>query len=137
MEMVSGRVLLYLVACSFAPAKGKPLNGKPHLSQGQLSRLRYKHDTKFEARYGPNSETANRVKKLISMGASILGKTRMSAFASAEEFTDQFVDFHAHFNPWGDGYQTPAGSSSGSAAALWIYGWLDIAINTDTSGSTR
>ncbi|EWG41130.1 hypothetical protein FVEG_15234 [Fusarium verticillioides 7600] len=37
----------------------------------------------------------------------------------------------------GDGYQSPAGSSSGSAAAVAAYDWLDCAIGTDTSGSGR
>ncbi|KAI1198239.1 amidase signature domain-containing protein [Nemania serpens] len=33
------------------------------------------------------------------------------------------------------GYQSPGGSSSGSAAAIASYDWLDIAIGTDTWGS--
>ncbi|EFY94312.1 amidase domain protein [Metarhizium robertsii] len=41
------------------------------------------------------------------------------------------------FNPRGDGYQSPAGSSSGSAAAVAAYDWLDCALSTDTSGSGR
>lgn len=47
------------------------------------------------------------------------------------------VDFHTAFNPRGDGYQSPAGSSSGSAAAVASYDWLDCALGTDTSGSGR
>jgi len=37
----------------------------------------------------------------------------------------------APFNPRGDGYQTPAGSSKGAAAALSGYEWLDFAFATD------
>jgi len=47
------------------------------------------------------------------------------------------VDFHTSFNPRGDGYQSPAGSSSGSAAVVVVYDWLDCAIATDTSSSGR
>ncbi|KAG9503352.1 hypothetical protein J7337_006197 [Fusarium musae] len=47
------------------------------------------------------------------------------------------VDYPTAFNPRGDGYQSPAGSSSGSAVAVAAYDWLDCAIGTDTSGSGR
>lgn len=47
------------------------------------------------------------------------------------------VDFQAPFNPRADGYQSPAGSSSGSGAAIASYDWLDITIGTDTTGSGR
>lgn len=47
------------------------------------------------------------------------------------------VDYPTAFNPRGDGYQSPAGSSSGSAAAVAAYDWLDCALGTDTSGSGR
>ncbi|KAJ5726210.1 uncharacterized protein N7483_007567 [Penicillium malachiteum] len=67
----------------------------------------------FEETYGPDNETAAFVRELIGL------------------------DFHAPFNPRGDGYQTPAGSSNGAAAALAGYPWLDYSIGTDTSGSIR
>jgi Asp-tRNA(Asn)/Glu-tRNA(Gln) amidotransferase A subunit family amidase len=47
------------------------------------------------------------------------------------------TDYHAPFNPRGDGYQSPAGSSSGSAAAIAAYDWLDFTIAEDTTGSGR
>ncbi|KAJ0144642.1 putative DnaJ [Fusarium oxysporum f. sp. albedinis] len=47
------------------------------------------------------------------------------------------VDYSTALNPRGNGYQSPAGSSSGSAAAVAAYGWLDCAIGTDTSGRGR
>ncbi|EXK80811.1 hypothetical protein FOQG_14754 [Fusarium oxysporum f. sp. raphani 54005] len=47
------------------------------------------------------------------------------------------VDYSTALNPRGSGYQSPAGSSSGSAAAVAAYGWLDCAIGTDMSGRGR
>lgn len=37
----------------------------------------------------------------------------------------------------GDGYQSPGGSSSGPAAGIASYDWLDIAVGSDTGGSMR
>ncbi|KAK3939013.1 amidase signature domain-containing protein [Diplogelasinospora grovesii] len=47
------------------------------------------------------------------------------------------VEFMAPFNPRGDDYQTPSGSSHGSAAGIASYNWLDFAIGTDTNGGGR
>lgn len=82
--------------------------------------------------YGPDLETANVIQDLISLGAVVVGKTKMCAFASAEEATDQWIDFHAPFNPRADGYQTPSGSTTGGGASLAAYDWLDFSIGTDS-----
>ena len=82
--------------------------------------------------YGPTSETADLIEKLLNMGAVIVGKTKMCSFASAEEPTDQWIDFHCPFNPRGDKYQSPSGSTTGGAAALAGYSWLDHSIGTDS-----
>ena len=87
----------------------------------------------FEETYGPDGSSATFIRNLIHLGAVIVGKTRTSAFLSSEEPTDQWIDFHAPFNPRGDGYQTPAGSSNGAAAALSGYQWLDLSIGTDSA----
>ncbi|OIW32128.1 amidase signature enzyme [Coniochaeta ligniaria NRRL 30616] len=76
------------------------------------------------------------VDSLARDGAHILGLTKLSSMIAREEPMDA-VDFHTAFNPRGDGYQSPAGSSSGSAAAVASYDWLDCALGTDTSGSGR
>lgn len=55
---------------------------------------------------------------------------------SREEPTEA-IDYRAPFNPRADRYQSPAGSSSGSAAAIAAYEWLDFTIGQDTSGSGR
>lgn len=65
-----------------------------------------------------------------------MGLTKLSYIIAREEPTDA-VDFQTAFNPRGDGYQSPAGSSSGSAVAVASYDWLDCDIGTDTSGSGR
>ncbi|KAI1456282.1 amidase signature enzyme [Annulohypoxylon moriforme] len=82
------------------------------------------------------TSTAAVVDSLIKAGAHILGLTKLSAMIAREEPMDA-VDFLTAFNPRGDGYQSPAGSSSGSAAAVASYDWLDCALGTDTSGSGR
>lgn len=56
----------------------------------------------------------------------------MSQFADAEDPTGDFIDFHAPFNPRGDGYRSPGGSSFGAGAAAGAYGWLDFAVGTDS-----
>ncbi|PVH71861.1 putative amidase [Cadophora sp. DSE1049] len=91
----------------------------------------------FVDTYGPETETAAYLKKLINLGAVIVGKTKLCAFASSEEATDQWIDFHPPFNPRADGYQSPSGSTSGGATSLAGYQWLDFSIGTDTSGSVR
>jgi len=81
--------------------------------------------------YGPDQESADFVKKLISLGAVIVGKTKMTSFASSEEPTDQYIDFHCPVNPRGDGYQSASGSSSGAATSLADYPWLDYSVAGD------
>ncbi|KAJ8129848.1 hypothetical protein O1611_g3785 [Lasiodiplodia mahajangana] len=85
----------------------------------------------------PENETAAYVRKLIGLGAVFVGKTKMSTFASVEEATDQFIDFHAPFNPRADGYQNPSGSTLGGGTGLAAYDWLDYSVGTDTTGSIR
>ncbi|KAI1122276.1 amidase signature domain-containing protein [Nemania abortiva] len=90
----------------------------------------------FLATYGPDPETADYVKTLIDLGACIVGKTKMTAFASSEKPCDWW-DYQCPFNPRGDQHLTPGGSSTGSATATAAYPWLDICIGSDTYGSVR
>ncbi|KAK2603985.1 MutS protein msh4 [Conoideocrella luteorostrata] len=87
--------------------------------------------------YGLDDESAEYTKKLIELGAVIVGKTKMTSFASPEEPTDQWVDFHCPVNPRGDRYQSPSSSSTGAGTALAGYGWLDFSIAGDSAGSVR
>lgn len=81
--------------------------------------------------YGPQHSNAEVVERLTKAGASLIGKTYMSAFAMMEHPT-QSVDFQAPFSPRGDGYQITGGSSGGSAAAVAAYDWLDFSLGSDS-----
>ncbi|KAK8068765.1 hypothetical protein PG994_005381 [Apiospora phragmitis] len=80
----------------------------------------------------PAQATATVVQRLADAGGQLLGLAKLSSMIAREE-PSEAVDFQTAFNPRGDGYQSPAGSSSGSAAAVASYDWLDCAIGTDTS----
>jgi Asp-tRNA(Asn)/Glu-tRNA(Gln) amidotransferase A subunit family amidase len=79
----------------------------------------------------PASSTAFLISRLLDGGSQLLGMTKLSSFAGREEPMEA-VDYQSPFNPRGDKYQSPAGSSSGSAAAVAAYEWLDITIGTDS-----
>jgi Asp-tRNA(Asn)/Glu-tRNA(Gln) amidotransferase A subunit family amidase len=55
----------------------------------------------------------------------------MNSLANWEEPTE-YIDYQAPWNPRADRYQSPGGSSTGSASAIAAYDWLDIAIGTDS-----
>lgn len=79
-------------------------------------------------------KTAACIELLTDMGAVIVGTTKLASFAATEEPVE-CVDYQAPWNPRADGYQSPAGSSSGSGAAIGAYDWLDIAIGSDSKSS--
>lgn len=81
--------------------------------------------------YRPAPTTASSIARIINRGGSILGKTKLGSFLIPEE-PAQAVDFQAPWNPRGDGYQSPGGGSSGSAASVSAYDWIDIGIGTDS-----
>ncbi|CAG9984813.1 unnamed protein product [Clonostachys byssicola] len=91
----------------------------------------------FTALYPVKEETAETVQHLLDLGFVIVGKLKSTQFADSEWPTCDYVDYHGPFNPRGDGYLTPSGSSSGSASAVATYPWLDFALGTDTLGSIR
>ncbi|KAI1248809.1 hypothetical protein MGN70_010011 [Eutypa lata] len=68
--------------------------------------------------YGPQTENAAIVSQLIRLGAVIIGKTKCTQFASSDQPTADWVDYHCPWNPRGDGYLSPRGSSSGTCVAL-------------------
>ena len=84
--------------------------------------------------YPPRSKTAANIQKVIEKGVIVSGKAKMNSFGNWEEPTE-YIDYQAPWNPRGDGYQSTGGSSSGSAAAIAAYDWLDIAVGTDSWGS--
>ncbi|KAL3590974.1 hypothetical protein FPOAC2_13179 [Fusarium poae] len=88
----------------------------------------------FYNTYPACDESAECIQKLINGGVVISGKAKMNSFGNWEEPTE-YTDYQAPWNPRADRYQSTGGSSSGSAAAIASYDWLDIAIGTDTWGS--
>jgi len=82
--------------------------------------------------YEPRKQSAAVIQHLLEMGFIVVGKTRTTQFADSEWPTCDYVDYHGPFNPRADGYQTPSGSSSGSAVAVAAYSWLDATIGSDS-----
>ncbi|KAJ5232560.1 centractin- actin- protein of the dynactin complex [Penicillium chermesinum] len=87
--------------------------------------------------YPPANETGTAMQNLLDAGAVIVGLQKPSQFANGETATADWVDFHAPFNPRGDGYQDPSSSSAGAGASVASYEWLDLAVGSDTGGSIR
>lgn len=83
--------------------------------------------------YGKQEASSEYVDLLICKGAVIVGKTKLSAFAGSEIPPNQCIDYFPPWNPRGDGYQGPSGSSSGAAASVAGYSWLDVALCTDST----
>lgn len=81
----------------------------------------------------PCETTSMAVQRLLDLGAYVVGKTKLSQFGEVEHPTADWVDFHCPFNPRGDGYLNPEGSSTGGAVTLASYDWLDVSIGTDCS----
>ncbi|KXH61972.1 hypothetical protein CSAL01_00978 [Colletotrichum salicis] len=87
--------------------------------------------------YGRQNNTGPAVQRLIDLGAVLVGKMGTVQFANGDHPTADWVDLHAPFNPRGDGYQDPSGSSTGPGAGVGAYDWLDLAVGSDTGGSMR
>lgn len=87
--------------------------------------------------YPPAEETSPVIQRLIDAGAIVVGFQTPTQFANGDTYAGDWVDYHSPFNPRGDGYQIPAGSSSGSGAAMAAYDWLDVSVGSDTGGSIR
>jgi len=85
----------------------------------------------YQSFIGKADATAEMVQRLTRAGAIIVGKTKTAQFACGENAPD-WVDYSCPFNPRGDGYLDPDGSSTGSAAGLASYEWLDYSIGTDS-----
>lgn len=87
--------------------------------------------------YAAANATAPAVQRLVDAGAIIVGKQKTAQFANGEYANSDWIDYQAPFNPRGDGYQDPNFSSAGAGAGIASYEWLDLALGSDTGGSTR
>jgi Asp-tRNA(Asn)/Glu-tRNA(Gln) amidotransferase A subunit family amidase len=122
------------------PTEDKPLSGK-RLGVKDIYDLKGVRTSGGNRAYRdltePAPASALALQKLIDMGAVVIGKTKTTQFALGEKPTADYVDQLAPFNPRGDGYQHPQGSSAGTGAGLASYEWMDIATGSDTGGSVR
>lgn len=82
--------------------------------------------------YGSSTETADVVRSLIDRDAIIIGKTKLDAYAGSEVPPEKCIDYFTPWNPRGDGYQGPSGSSSGAGSSVASYEWVDIGLGTDS-----
>ncbi|KAG6006161.1 hypothetical protein E4U21_007271 [Claviceps maximensis] len=76
--------------------------------------------------------TAAFAKRLIGLGAVIVGKTKSSQFGSGREWTDVV----APKNPREDGHQDAAGGPTGAGTAMAAYDWLRASVGIDAIGQT-
>lgn len=122
------------------PTTTRPLSGT-RISVKDNIRLKGVHTScqnrSFLNTYDVDEETAPYVQRLIELGAVVVGKTKLGAFASAEDPPLQWVDYPCPWSVRGDGYQQPLGSTTGGVTSIIAYPWLDSSIGTDTTGSIR
>ncbi|KAH8651168.1 amidase signature domain-containing protein, partial [Xylariales sp. PMI_506] len=83
------------------------------------------------------NDTGSALQSLIDLGAVVVGKLKTTQFALSEIPTGDYIDQLGPYNPRGDGYQNPQGSSVGTGVAVASYDWLDFGTGTDTGGSIR
>ena len=134
LQSLSVAVPSRLTATESKPLSGKRIGGKDLFA---IRGLRMTLSNRgFHDVADPAEETAPAIQKLLDDGAIMVGSTKCSSMISREDPVEA-VDFPAPWNPRGDRYQSPVGSSSGSAAAIASYDWLDFTIGSDTTGSSR
>ncbi|PVH88774.1 amidase signature enzyme [Cadophora sp. DSE1049] len=78
--------------------------------------------------------TARCIQTLLDLGAIIVGKAKTVQFASGMSAGD-WTETVCPTNPRGDQHLDPNCSSSGSAASMAGYEWLDYAVGSDSLGS--
>ncbi|KAF5540760.1 glutamyl-trna amidotransferase [Fusarium mexicanum] len=124
----------------FTPTDEKPLAGVRFAVKDLFSLAGIKKSNGNRAwwnLYPSANQTAIAIQNLIDAGAIIIGTQKLSQFANGAVPTADWVDYHAPFNPRGDGYNDPSSSSAGASASIASYSWLDIVVGSDTGGSVR
>lgn len=112
------------------PSSKRPLAGKrvslsdPFDVQGAKTTL---SSRAWSQLYPAADTSAAYVKKLLDLGAVVVGKTKTTQFTTGLQWVDQ----HPPVNPRGDRYHEASGSSAGAAASLAGYRWLDFAVGAD------
>lgn len=86
--------------------------------------------------YPSKVKSAPCIERLLDLGAEIVGKTKLCAFAQWEEPTEA-IEYSSPWSPRADGFQSSGGSSNGSGAAIAAYDWLDITIGSDSKRTQR
>ena len=85
----------------------------------------------FRALYPALTYTSDNVQKFLNQGAIVIGKTKTAEFGGSQEVIGDWADYSYSFNARADGYLVSTGSSTGSAAGIAAYEWLDIGLGTD------
>lgn len=100
--MVYAIVLPFLAACMQDHPKLRPLDGARISLKDcyDLASIKTTMMSRPNAElYGAVEDSADYVKTPIKLGAVIVERTEMTAFASSDEPTDQYIDFHCP-EPW-------------------------------------
>ena len=110
-----------------------PLHGIPYAVKDILATrgIRTTNGSKVTAGWIPDHESTI-TQRLNDAGAILIGKLNLREFATGSGVLSGFGTVH---NPWALGY-TPAGSSSGSGAAVAAR-MAPLTVGTDTGGSIR
>ncbi|KJZ70252.1 hypothetical protein HIM_10366 [Hirsutella minnesotensis 3608] len=81
----------------------------------------------------PAGATAGLARRLLELGAIVVGKTASSQLTAGREWIDE----QAPWNPRGDGYRRQGAGEVGAAAAVATYDWLRAAFGIDGLGNVR
>ncbi len=125
--------------CYFKPSKSRPLDGARISVKDNIDIAGHKTtlcNRAWEDLYPAKTKHAACVQVLLDAGAIIVGKVKLQAMIMREEPLE-CVEFTTPFNPRADGYQNPSGSSSGSAASVASYDWLDFSLGSDSLSSGK
>lgn len=83
--------------------------------------------------YGAATSSAPPVQRLLELGAIVVGKVKCTQFASCEQPTADWIETLCPWNPRGDGFLNPRGSSTGSGVAVAGYSWIDASVGSDSA----
>ncbi|KAI0439741.1 amidase-like protein [Xylaria telfairii] len=121
-------------------SKQKPLAGM-RIAIKDLFHLKGVHtgcgNRAYRTLHGALDFSSSAVDSVLRLGGIIVGKTKTVEFGGSQEVIADWCDYSYPFNSRADGYIAGTGSSTGSAASLAAYPWLDITLGTDAGGSIR